>query len=574
LTYLYRHHVKSLQSALTVGLWRPGELAERTAGWVLNGKAVVQLALAERSLLARTLKDPELIGAAERLRDARIRLAQLTFAVPPAGQEERFRERLRVLAAEEQRLARELGGRAGRAPEAESWIPVETVRQAVPADAVLLDMVKISVNDGFTEQPTWNQARYAAWVIPAAGRGPVRLIDLGSAAPIDAAVEQLRQGLTRPPAGLTDAAERQAERDLAQKAEAVARRVLWPLLGPAGDARRWLICPDAALWLVPWAALPLRDGTPALETYRFSYLVSGRDLLAPAPPAGAAGAVVFADPDFDLDPAEAAAEARRLRQAGPTLALRNHSSAWLRSARWPRLPGTAAEARAVAPKLARYAGAEPTVYAGRQALEGVFKSVHRPRVLVLATHGFFLEDQDRAVVPDSQRRPSGRGLELVPAGPPPGRDGGPAELLENPLLRCGLVLAGANRRAAGDDAPGDDGLLTGLEILTVDLRGTEMVVLSACETGVGRVRHGEGVAGLRQAFQLAGARSVVASLWQVPDRETSELMARFFDHLAAGVGRADALRQAQLDVLRQRRERRGAAHPFYWAAFTLTGDWR
>jgi CHAT domain-containing protein len=175
----------------------------------------------------------------------------------------------------------------------------------------------------------------------------------------------------------------------------------------------------------------------------------------------------------------------------------------------------------------------------------------------LATHGFFLGDQQ--FDPDVlaiQRAGDGRGL--VDAK---------GEALESPLTRCGLMLAGCNAPARD----GEDGVLTGLEILGCDLRGTRLVVLSACQTGLGQVESGQGVAGLRQAFQLAGAETVVSTLWSVPDEETAELSKAMFAALAEKGSPAEAVRRAQLELIASRKELLEAAHPFYWAAFTVTG---
>jgi CHAT domain-containing protein len=165
--------------------------------------------------------------------------------------------------------------------------------------------------------------------------------------------------------------------------------------------------------------------------------------------------------------------------------------------------------------------------------------------LHVATHGFFL--------PDPEADGDG-GVRL--AAP------------ENPLFRSGLALAGANTWLKGGAPPAEaeDGLLTAEDVTGLDLAGTELVVLSACETGLGQVRAGEGVFGLRRAFQLAGARTVVMSLWKVPDGPTQELIPEFFRHLLAGVPRADALRRARLEL------RRRCPDPRAWGAFVLQGD--
>ena len=136
----------------------------------------------------------------------------------------------------------------------------------------------------------------------------------------------------------------------------------------------------------------------------------------------------------------------------------------------------------------------------------------------------------------------------------------------NPLLRSGLALAGANRR--GERA--DDGILTALEASGLNLWGTKLVVLSACDTGVGEVRNGEGVYGLRRSFVLAGAESMLMSLWPVSDLTTRELMTGYYKNLKQGLGRGESLRRVQLEMLKRPNRR----HPFYWASFIQSGDWK
>ncbi len=148
------------------------------------------------------------------------------------------------------------------------------------------------------------------------------------------------------------------------------------------------------------------------------------------------------------------------------------------------------------------------VYEDQYALKGVFKALHGPRVLVLL-HPRLLPDRSTGAQTWNGPAPRPRPAVLTAEGKP----------LENPLLRCGLLLAGCNQpAAAGAEGSGDNGILTGLEIVGTDLRGTELVVLGACETGLGQVHNGEGVAGLRQAFHLAGANAVVSTLWQSSSR--------------------------------------------------------
>ena len=567
LAFLKAKDESKLHVALSMALARREVAAtlERSAGWVLNGKATAQEALAQRALLARDRGNPAARPIVGQLTSVRQQLAALTLASPRPGRETERLQEIDRLGTQERELSRQLGQAAGRPARDDPWIATEEVRRALPTDAVLVEIARFRVSN-FQAKGSENQfgpPHYAAWVIPPAGQGAVTLVDLGEAEAIEAGVAAVRNAIQPAAAALRDRGEPEVEAELRKSLEALAERVLRPLLPHIGAAKRWVLSPDAALWLVPWAALPLDKDRYVIEDHTIGYVVSGRDLVQAAgkAPAGQRQALVMADPDYDLDPTAVRQAARQvLRDRTPAadeLALRGLSRSFSLGS-IPRLLGTATEAKAIEPKLQAFARSKPILYTDRFALEAVFKAFRQPRVVLLSTHGFFLEDQ--------KEEPGDKaGLALD------GRENGrkPRVTSENPLLRCGLLLAGCNH-PQGDE----DGVLTGLEIVGTDLRGTELVVLSACETGLGDIRNGEGVAGLRQAFQLAGVETVVATLWQVPDKESARLMAGFFDNLAAGQGtsKADALHAAQLDLIKSRRQRYGAAHPFFWAAFTVTGQ--
>jgi CHAT domain-containing protein/tetratricopeptide (TPR) repeat protein len=545
-------------------------MSSLSAAWVLNGKAVAQESLAQRTLLARDDKDPRLGPISRELGDVRRQLATLFFADYKPDRAGARLQRIDRLQSREQQLNRQLAGAGGGRARDDPWIDVADARKMLPDNAVLIEICRFNLANfnAHGDEKIWQGLRYVAWVIP--GRGDIQLIDMGDADKIEDAVWKARQVLQVPPAsGSQLGAERGPQRR--EPLEELAKLVLQPLKEHIADKEHWLISPDGDLWLVPWGALPLGDGGYAIEKHRISYLVSGRDLVQPTFEGKTGPALVLADPDYDLGLREASAELKQIINEPGVEGLRRSGA--LGSVHWDRLPGTAKEVEAIAPKLSKYTEVAPHVYTGKQALEGVFEASARPRVVVLSTHAFFLEDQDVASVEGLTGRGERGGLERILAPsmvrPRPHHAGQDTGALENPLLRCGLVLAGANNRGQAESLGTDDGLLTGLEVVGADLRGTELAVLSACETGLGRVHSGEGVAGLRQAFELAGAQAVVAALWKVPDAETAELMTAFFDNLAAGKGKADALREAQRSLIRS-----GRKHPFYWAAFTLTGQWK
>jgi tetratricopeptide (TPR) repeat protein/CHAT domain-containing protein len=526
-------------------------IALLSAGWVANGKAVAQEALSQQILLSRESDSKEMTSRKGSLASVRSDLGRLSQAMPSPEQATEYRVKIVSLQQEERRLISEIGGQIAMLSREEPWIEIDAVRAMIPVASVLIDIARFDILD-FKARPTekqWLPARYAAWIVPPENAGDITIVDLGDAAEIDNLVADYRRSIES----------REPEIPAAKE---LAARVLQPILAalPSGGGKidELILSPDGALWLVPWQALPLEDGRYAVERYTIRTVISGRSLVPPPPSAKPSGEttapLVMADPDFESPP-----------PAGEAKSSSGVTGRFLEPVE--PLPNTKTEAEAARGPLGSLAGVEPVVKLGRDATETELKSLAvRTKVLVLATHGFFLPDQeiapdDRLALGNSRR---------VSITRPVDKSG---KAFVDPLLRCGLLLAGANVTLSGQQTGSDDGILTGAEIVGLDLLGTDLVVLSACETGIGDVRNGEGVAGLRQAFQIAGVPTVVSTLWRVPDAESAAIMTDFYQHLAAGKSASVALREAQLGFIAASRKDAGekAVSPYLWAAYGVTG---
>ena len=318
---------------------------------------------------------------------------------------------------------------------------------------------------------------------------------------------------------------------------------------------------------MPFEVLQGPDGRFLIEDYTFNYLAAGRDIVGFGEIKEKGGkALLMGDPDFDLGKEEKDSSLRELALRSVDNSGRHMRSLDMRGFHFSRLPGTREEVRTIHELLGKN---NADVYTGNEAIEEVLKQKGTPSILHLATHGFFLSDFEMQDCSDDK---FDRGI-VVNLKKVSKKPGGKRVKIKNPLLRSGIALSGANNALKANDALNSDGIVTAEKILGLKLRGTDMVVLSACDTGAGKVKTGEGVFGLRRAFTQAGTRSLVMSMWSVPDRETKELMVNFYRNIKNGkMTRSKALRQAALKQMNIVKERYGHTNPFYWGAFVFMGE--
>jgi CHAT domain-containing protein len=492
---------------------------------ILQTKGRVLDAMADSIGLLRRRSAPEDRALLDKLSGAQAKLASAALGAAGALDD----AALSGLEGEVEALERAISSRSAAFRAQFRPVALDAVQRAVPAGSALVEFSVFRPIDpkAGTANTAFGPARYAVYVL--GQEGAPRWADLGEASAIDDLVAKLSAALRDP--------RRQDARALARQ---IDERVMRPVRALLGSETHLLVAPDGQLNLVPFVALVDERDRYAIERYTITYLSSGRDLLRRglAPGRETSAPVVVADPDFGA--AASKGSARREITHG--------DAQELEGAVFAPLPATADEAKLVGKALG-----DARVLTREGATEAAVKQIAGPRVLHVATHGFFLGDV--APSPEATRAMLSGGLQ-------PGQS---PSWLQNPLLRSGLALAGANMRPEG----AEDGILTAVETAGLDLWGTKLVVLSACNTGVGEVRTGEGVYGLRRALVLAGSESQVMTLWPVADRSTEELMVAYYRRLHTGEGRSEALRRVQLKMLEAKKH----AHPFFWAAFIQSGDW-
>ncbi|MFL5588395.1 MAG: tetratricopeptide repeat protein [Ktedonobacteraceae bacterium] len=514
----FRHSPEVVQTGLNLVLRRKGIAADVLA--------------AQRDALLSG-RYPTLAPKLHELTLLRAQIAQKTLAGPGLEGPEAQRQLLRDWNDRRELLEVEL---ARQIPEMNltqglQRVDRQTLVKALLPATALVEFVRCRTFD-FQEVPTrskarWKGERYLAFVLSADQPAGGQMVDLGEADPTDLQVATFRFAVTGEGEGgklrhLKSGSAYHAQVVDTHVGVALRKAIFDPLLPPIGGRSRLFLAPDGDLSRLPFGILPTDDGRYLIDDYLISYLSTGRDIIRfeYVPFEQASPPLVIANPDFDLCgdriPPEPTLTEQYEEQPN---SLNDHTRLF------ESLPGTQMEGEQVAALL----GVEPLLR--ERALEATLKAHHSPYILHIATHGFFF--------PDQQQTPDDEVLKTLTSH----RSRGIGKLdqflrrgTENPLLRSGLALTGANTWDRGGPLPAEaeDGILTAEDVSALDLSATGLVVLSACQTGLGEVRIGEGVFGLRRAFVIAGAKTLIMSLWKVPDLQTQELMVDFYQRFLAG----------------------------------------
>ncbi|MFN6472447.1 MAG: CHAT domain-containing protein [Nostoc sp. SerVER01] len=572
---------------------------------ILKRKALIASSVAAQNYALYSGRYPHLAEDFLKLLALSDQLVHLAFSPPQAGDNTTYEQNWTQLSITHNNLQKFLASQVPEIQLQEQPTDSRAVALELPEGSTLVEFVRFDVFNFQTlpgrEEAQWQPERYLAFVLPAGQPDAVQMIDLGAAETIDNLIQEFllsvapeeNNSLQRLDFGDWD--EDLVLQPIKYNPAAAIKlygAIFNPIRAVLPECQHLILAPDGNLNLVPFQILPIDETTGQLlmDEYTISYLSVGRDILRskvqPTHPASAP--LVIADPDFDLG-ANSVDQREASTPAIPQqLTLAGYDSATLGSALFSPAPGTRFLGESVAKKLK-----QAELYLGAQALETRLTTSQCPSIMLIATHGLFLPES--GLLPGVKEAQEGLRVENRFSG----------AKLENPMVRSGLALAGANTWLSGGTLPkqAGKGVVFAVDVASLDLWANELTVLSACNTARGDIFIGEGVFGLRRAFAMAGVKTLIMSLWSVPDKATALLMECFFDNLQRGLGRSEALQSAQnylrtvtveelqqsplgIEVLKQLlgikelhsqttiscQESKPLQHPLYWGAWVCQGD--
>lgn len=503
---------------------------EEALYYSLSRKGLLLRISSEVSALTKQSPDPAVQQQKQQFNVLRTQLSTLLFS----GKADKAQ--IAALEAQSEELERQLSQQLSGFKRSQVDITPAQVREQLANGQSLVDFLVYKPFDLKTRKASSEQVM----ALVADKSHGVQLVKLGDFAPIAEAIKTYRSAIK--PSGDNDKTRTQAAQTLYQQ--------LWqPLTAFLQNTRTVYVVPDGMLHLLPFKALQDSTGAYLAEKQHLVTLSSARDIVLPPTGSATSSSAIFAGPDYGDTEADANTKSRGID---------------LKDVYFGALPGALAEGEQIDKLFGKKkSSSSAQLFVKDQATEQQITAITSPKILHLATHGFFLEDVVVKEDPNALNRGFMVGVLDKPLAP--ATQNGP---IENPLARSGLAFANANFGVQGiKQADNTDGILTALEVLNLNLEGTDLVTLSACETGVGEVKVGEGVYSLNRAFQEAGAKAVLSTLWQVHDEGTQKFMQAFYQRFLDGTPAQQAIQETQNEFIHDK----DYSSPYYWAGFVMMG---
>ncbi len=490
--------------------------------------------------------DPALTAISDALMQARKDLAALTLSGPSSEQGAvSFLEKQNDLKEQISELEGELGRASIRFREASEKATLALLEEHLPEESALVDYMFFRDSENVSKMQV-------ALLKKQEGEISYDHFLYEDLAVVNESVELIREVIQDEFIG---------EDELMEVGMEVYGQIWGPIAEKLSEIPNIYVVPDGQLNLLPFNAMVTDDEEYLLAAVDLHNISSSRDIIPSDIPVAKGGYMIMAGPDYDTDEVTgkkmlAALNGKRSAAAN-NQAMRGMAHG-MRGLSFAPLPGAEEEGRQIKEQIAAAGGAEQEAMTHliqrKAAEEKLLRTMEPPEVLHISTHGFFLKPNEK-LKKRLSKLTRGAGAVNVP---PPG---------DNPLMRAGLAFAGlnANAKLLGEIDTDNDGVLTALEALGLNLTGTRLAILSACETGMGEVHEGEGVYGLRRSFQEAGAGAVVNSLWEVSDAGTQALMNGLYQRVLEGEDVHSALRNTQLEMVQSDEW----AHPYIWSAFFM-----